>query len=73
MTMSSTMNIGKACAIFMQIDSDQYTDLEKGFAVYMVLAMPTHNGITKDAMLRVIKWLHGQHFEVEAAEDANQE
>jgi hypothetical protein len=63
------MNIGKACAIFAQIESDQYTDLEKGIAVYMVMAMPTHNGITKDAMLRVIRWMFQQIFEIEDAND----
>lgn len=50
------MKIGKACAIFSQIDSDKYTLEEKGTAIYHVLKMPTHNGITKDAMLEVIKF-----------------
>ena len=43
--------------VFMQIDSDKYTVEEKGTAILEVLKMPTHNGITKDAMLRVIKFL----------------
>jgi len=51
------MNTGKACAIFMKIESDEYTNDEKRTAIYHVLSMPTHMGITKDAMLAVIKWL----------------
>lgn len=51
------MNIGKACAIFVQIESDKYTLEEKGTAIYKVLQMPTHNGITKAKMLSVINFL----------------
>lgn len=51
------MKIGKATAVFMQINSDKYTAEEKGTAIYEILKMPTHNGINKDAMLRVIKFL----------------
>lgn len=60
------MKIGKACAIFLQIDSDEYTAKEKGQAIYEVLKMPTHNGINKDVMLSVIKYLFGMVYEVEA-------
>lgn len=35
----STMNTGKACAIFQQIDSDKYTLEEKGAAIHEVLKM----------------------------------
>jgi hypothetical protein len=59
------MNIGKACAIFEQIESEKYSDEEKAASVLMVLAMPTHNGVTKDAMLRVIRWLFPMAFDVE--------
>lgn len=50
------MNIGKACAIFEQINSDRFTDAEKLEAVREVVEMPTHNGITKDKMLAVLRW-----------------
>ena len=50
------MNIGKACAIFAQIDSDKYSDAEKLEAVREVVEMPTHNGITKATMLTVLRW-----------------
>ena len=51
------MRIGEACAIFLEIDSDKYTPEEKGLAIYEILKMPTHMGITKDAMLKVIRYL----------------
>ena len=52
------MNIGKACAVFEQIDSERYTDDEKLTAIEMVLDMPTHNGITKDTILDAFRWLY---------------
>ena len=58
------MNIGRACAIFNQINSKEYTDQEKAGAILQVIAMPTHNGITKDKMLQVIAYLWDQCFEV---------
>ena len=51
------MKIGTACAIFLQINSEKYTDEEKGTAILEVLKMPTHNGISKSAMLEVIGYL----------------
>ena len=50
------MNIGKACAIFEQINSNRFTDAEKLEARREVGEMPTHNGITKDKMLAVLRW-----------------
>ena len=60
------MKIGKACAIFLQIDSDKYTEEEKGEAIFRVVQMPTHNGINKDAMLKVIGWLLRLAYDVPA-------
>lgn len=59
------MNIGKECAIFMNIESDKYTDVEKGEAILHVIKMPTHNGITKDCILKVVKWLLYMAFDVQ--------
>ena len=59
------MKIGKACAIFGQINSEKYTVEEKGAAILRVLEMPTHNGITKDTMLEVIGFLLHLAFDVE--------
>lgn len=58
------MKIGKACAIFMNIDSPDYTTEEKGTAIMHVVEMPTHMGITKDAMLKVIWWLLNLAFDL---------
>lgn len=63
------MKISKACTIFESIDSPDFTDLEKGEAIYEVLKMPTHNSITKDKMLSVIKWLFDKVFEWEETEN----
>lgn len=38
---------------------------EKAKAIYSVLGMPTHNGVTKAAMLNVIGWLFDKCYEVE--------
>ena len=59
------MKLGKACAVFMQIESSEYTDEEKAESIYHVMSMPTHNGINKDSMLKVIKWLFDRQWEVE--------
>lgn len=57
------MKIGKACAIFKQIESDKYAIEEKGAAIYEVLKMPTHNSVTKEQMLSVIRFLFPLAFE----------
>lgn len=59
------MKLTKAIGIFHNIDSDTYTDEEKGAAVLRVCKMATHNSITKAAMLKVIWWLLNLAFEVE--------
>lgn len=51
------MGIGKATAIFYNISSSEYSDMEKVEAISQIVRMETHNGITKDAMLGVIEWL----------------
>lgn len=60
------MNIGKACGIFLNIRSEKYSDNEKGQAIMQVCGMPTHYGITKAAMLRVIWYLLNICFELPA-------
>lgn len=57
------MNHGKAAAIFHNINSQEWTDEEKGTAIKIVAEMETHNGVTKAAMLEVIKYLLGLCFE----------
>lgn len=67
------MNIGKAIGIFCNINSDKYTLLEKGEAIYEVLQMPTHMSITKADMLKVIDWLWNIVFEFGSKELTDEE
>ena len=66
------MKINTACKIFLQVNSDKYTDEEKGTAIYEVLKMPTHNGITKDAMLKVIEYLLNLTFDIPEGSEVEQ-
>nr|DAW62943.1 MAG TPA: hypothetical protein [Caudoviricetes sp.] len=67
------MKINTACKIFLQVNSDKYTDEEKGTAIYEVLKMPTHNGITKDAMLKVIEYLLNLAFDIPEGSEVEEE
>ena len=62
------MNIGKACAIFVQIKSDKYTGDEKAVAIHEVLGMATLMSIPKDKMLEVIRYLWDMLYEIEEGE-----
>lgn len=62
------MNISRATAVFEDINSDEYPDEEKALAIYDVMKMPTHNGVKKDSMLSVIKWLWNKCYEIEDGE-----
>lgn len=58
------MNNGKAYAICKNIEAAKATDEEKGLAIHHMLQMPTHNGITKNELLNIIRYLHGMCFEM---------
>lgn len=58
------MNKGEAVAIFQDIWNDDRTDEEKGLAIILVSEMETHNSVTKNQMLEVIKWLWSRSFEL---------
>lgn len=58
------MRINIACGIFSQINSEKYTDEEKGEAILEVLKMPTHNCISKVVMLEVIGYLLSLAFDI---------
>jgi hypothetical protein len=64
------VNIGKAVAICMNLDSDKFTDEDKIVAIYEVMNMPTHNGVTKAAMLEMVKWLWHYSFEMEVQNES---
>ena len=63
------MNIGKARRIFDTIEDDKYTVEEKGAAIRTVIDMETHNGVTKDQMLKVMGWMWNQIFELLEGEE----
>lgn len=51
------MNIGKAFAIFKNINSDKYTFYEKVEAIELVLCAETTNSITKSEFKEAFIWL----------------
>jgi hypothetical protein len=51
------MNIGKAFAVFQQIDSEKYTKDEKNEAIQNVINAATINSITKRQVLDVVSYL----------------
>ena len=64
------MDIGKAMAIFEDINNSEYSECDKALAIYRVMHMETHNAVTKASMLEVIRWLWDRQFElVEGADD----
>lgn len=50
------MNLGKAIGIFKNINNSVVTDAEKIEAINKVVAMETHNSITKADLLRALNW-----------------
>ena len=58
------MTNGVAYAICKSIDNCNRSDEDKGLAIHMMLNMETHNGITKQELLEIIRYLHGLCFEV---------
>lgn len=51
------MNFTKSFAVFMQIDSKEFTEDEKYKAIQQVLDAATINSITKKQVLNVVSWL----------------
>ena len=62
------MTLGDAYAIFANIDTVELADEVKGLAVWKIARMETHNGVTKDMMVKVIRWLLELAFEVSEVE-----
>ena len=65
------MNYGTAMAIFLQIDSEKYSDIEKALAIYKVMNAPSHMAIKKDDMLKAIRWLWNKLYEIQLEDDAS--
>lgn len=55
------MNIGKAFAVFQQIESKKYTKDEKYEAIHDVINAATINSITKRQVLDVVSYLFEEH------------
>ena len=56
------MSLGRARAIFNDINRPGLTDIERGEAIKVVMEMETHNSVTKAAMLQVIRCLWNMVF-----------
>lgn len=63
------MTGGDAFLIFQNIDTVDLDDALKGEAILKIINLPTHMGVTKDMMLKVIRWLLGLCFEVPTDEE----
>ena len=59
------MSLGRARAIFDDINRPGLTDIERGEAIKVVMEMETHNSVTKAAMLGVIRCLWNMIFQME--------
>lgn len=57
------MTMGDAYIIFQNIDAPDIEDELKGLAVQKIISLETHNGVTKDMMVNVIRYLMGLCFE----------
>lgn len=62
------MTGGDAFLIFQNIDTVDLDDALKGEAILKIIDLPTHMGVTKDMMLKVIRWLLGLCFDIPADE-----
>ena len=61
------MNIGKASAIIKNINANNISDDDKAIAIYRVMNMETHNGITKSDLFDVVKWLWNRNYKNKSA------
>ena len=66
--MKTGMSIGRARAIFENLDSNKFLIEEKGLAIRTILDMATHNSVTKEQLLKAIDWMWNQIFEYKEGE-----
>ena len=57
------MTYGKAIAICADIENPEYTDEERGLAIHKIMSMETINAVTKDTLMKAIRWMWNQLFE----------
>lgn len=58
------MTLGRARAIFDNIENASESIEEKYWAIRLVLDMETHNSVTKASMLKVMNWMWNQSCEL---------
>lgn len=58
------MTLGEACAICLDINREDISLEEKGAAIWKMVNMETHNGIKKDTMLEIIRFLMGLAYDL---------
>ena len=59
------MGIGRACAIFFDIESSRFSDSEKLEAIKMILQFETTNGVSKQRLVKALRWITNKYTEVE--------
>ena len=57
------MKYWEALRIFADIENPEISDSDKGMAIHKVLGLATHNSVTKEQMLKVIRYLFDLCFE----------
>lgn len=63
------MNLGRARAIFNDIENAPESMEKKGLAIRTIINMETHNSVTKAQMLKVIEWMWNQIYEMEQEDE----
>lgn len=58
------MSMGDAFIIFQNIENSDICDAEKHLAIWKIATMPTHMGVKKDDMVKALRYLLAQHYEV---------
>ena len=58
------MGNGEAYAICKNINDCDRSDNDKGLAIYIMMNMETHNGITKQELIEIIRYLHKLCFDI---------
>ncbi len=59
------MGIGRACAIFFDIESSRFSDSEKLEAIKTILQFETINGVSKQRLVNVLRWTINKYTEAE--------
>lgn len=67
--MANEMSLGKAIEIFVNVDSEEFTDIEKAVAIRKIASKETRlDTVKKTEMAAVIRWLWKRSFRVKKKE-----